>query len=165
MAEGAVQIKGAKELAGNLLAADKGMAQDLRGAMDDSLALVRGDAERTLSGHGLRRMAGSLVDDISGGGPRLTGTVTSTHPGAIWVERGRRPGRRPPPTGALRGWAQRHGIPADPGTLFLIARAIGRRGIRPRPFLVPALERNRARIVGIFAKMNAMVTARAARGL
>lgn len=53
------------------------------------------------------------------------------------MARGRRPGRKWPPPGALLGWMRRHGI--DPGPMraggiyraneFLLARKIGRKGI------------------------------------
>lgn len=54
---------------------------------------------------------------------------------ARWVHDGRGPGRMPPPA-ALRAWARRHGMA---GAEFLIARAIGRRGVSGRPFLADAL--------------------------
>jgi hypothetical protein len=64
----------------------------------------------------------------------------------VFVERGRRPGARPPPVDAILPWVRRH-IQLDGQTrsrrgsdpyravAFLIARAIGRRGIAPRPVL------------------------------
>lgn len=51
---------------------------------------------------------------------------------AKYVEEGRRPGR-PPPVRALMGWAQRK--LGDARLAYPVARAIGRRGIRPRPVL------------------------------
>ena len=32
-------------------------------------------------------------------------------------------------------WAEKHGIPTDNGTIYLIRRAISRDGIAPRPFM------------------------------
>lgn len=59
----------------------------------------------------------------------------------VYLEEGTGPavGRPPfmPPSSALRGWAARHGMA---GKEFLIARAIGRRGQKPRPFFRPAVE-------------------------
>jgi hypothetical protein len=51
------------------------------------------------------------------------------------VEEGRNAGSRMPPPNALRGWARRHGMGTDPGTLFVLARAIARRGTRGRFFM------------------------------
>ena len=62
---------------------------------------------------------------------------------ALYVHEGTGPavGRAPfmlPPE-ALRGWARRHGIPED--ALYPLARAIGRRGLRPLKYLEkPLLE-------------------------
>lgn len=164
MADATIEWRGLIELQRGMAAAEQSLPAQLHDAMQDSLNLVKGDAERTLGGHGLKRLAGSLATDISGSGTALVGTVSTDRPSAFWVEHGRAAGRRPPPSHALRQWAGEHGIPTDAGTLFVIARAIGRRGIRPRPFLRPALERNTGRIQQVFAKMGAAVVARMARG-
>lgn len=57
------------------------------------------------------------------------------------VHEGRRPGAAMPPPNALAGWASRHGFH---GSLFVLARAIGRRGIRARPFMTRAFNDSRA---------------------
>jgi phage gpG-like protein len=49
-----------------------------------------------------------------------------------YVEFGRKPGRMPPPS-ALIPWMKRHGIPAS--AAFLVARAIAKRGIKPKPYM------------------------------
>lgn len=48
---------------------------------------------------------------------------------------GRAPGARMPPPDALAGWAQRHGFT---GSLFVLARSIGRRGIKGVHFMEKA---------------------------
>jgi hypothetical protein len=78
------------------------------------------------------------------------------------VERGRAAGKPAPPRAALRGWARRHGIPDS--ALFVLARAIGRRGIPPRPYLVPAFDKNVDRIQRLFAAAGQRVVARIAGG-
>jgi phage gpG-like protein len=52
-------------------------------------------------------------------------------------------GTRPhfPPLAALQVWARRHGIP-----VFLVARAIARRGTAPRNYLQNAFDRNQTEI-------------------
>jgi len=53
---------------------------------------------------------------------------------APYIEFGRRPGQRMPPPAALQGWAQRHGIKGE-NAGFLVARAIGRHGLKARHVL------------------------------
>ena len=76
------------------------------------------------------------------------GEVRPTAPQSIFIERGRGAGKRMPPGGVLLGWMSRHGIPAS--AEFVVRRAIGRRGIRPRPFMAPLplqLEPERQRLL------------------
>lgn len=62
----------------------------------------------------------------------------------VYVEMGTGPAvGRPsffPPSSALRNWAARHGMK---GKEFLIARAISRRGQKPRPYFGPSVESRR----------------------
>ena len=71
----------------------------------------------------------------------LSAVVKSTHPASGYIEVGRKPGSFPP-VGALRFWASKRNIPAD--SVFPIARAIARRGIRGR-FFMRAAEGNAKR--------------------
>lgn len=82
----------------------------------------------------------SITTDVT---PFL-GSVGSNLPYAPVVEYGRRAGAPMPPSGSLDPWMRRHGITAV--SEFVIRRSIARRGIRARPYLIPALERNRAGI-------------------
>lgn len=59
----------------------------------------------------------------------LEGTVTNNMIHMAVLDVGRTPGARPPPPQALAGWARRHGWT---GSLWLLARAIGRKGWRSR---------------------------------
>lgn len=71
------------------------------------------------------------------------------------IERGRRPGQRPPPSDTMIGWVHRKGLTkkaglrgkaakqAERGMAFVIARAIGRRGLKARWVLKRAMERFR----------------------
>jgi hypothetical protein len=71
--------------------------------------------------------------------------VTNTADHFIFVEKGRKPGAQPP-RGAVLGWVLRKGMHAD--AAFPVARAIGRRGVRPRPFFVlPSIQDAMVRIV------------------
>lgn len=151
-----VTLQGADRLQAGLARAQRDLPRELREAMGDALSLVEQDAGRRLAGYGLRRVAGSLHQQVAGSGATVTGTLEARRPSAFWIERGRRPGKQPP-IQAVRAWAQERGIPA-----FLVARAIGRRGIPPRPFLEPALEANRGRVAALFGKLGARVVARIA---
>lgn len=63
-------------------------------------------------------------------------TVTNPAKHAPYVEYGTAP-HFPPPQ-ALAGWASRHGFSTDPGTLFVLARAIAENPQPARPFFAPA---------------------------
>lgn len=69
------------------------------------------------------------------------GARVATNLGYMLVEEeGRRPGARPPPPEALAGWARRHGFDTSRGGLFVLARAIGRRGRKGRFHMARAAE-------------------------
>ena len=54
------------------------------------------------------------------------------------MELGRHADRHPPPVSAIQGWVRRHGIPAE--AAYVVARAIGRRGIQGRLYMRRAFE-------------------------
>jgi hypothetical protein len=56
-----------------------------------------------------------------------------------------------PPIQALRGWATRHGIPED--RLFVVARAINRRGITGRLFMQRAADSLNQQMPSIIARV------------
>ena len=147
-----LRLEGAPELARALLRSPEALAAAQARAMTRSLLLVEADARRNVR-HDTRRLMNSITHEQHGRGTNLVGRVGPSVQYGLYVERGRRPGRRPP-VAALRGWARRHGV--NP---YAVARAIGRRGTRARPFLVPAYLRNAARIVRLFADAGAGVVA------
>lgn len=57
---------------------------------------------------------------------------------AIFVEKGRRPGKMPPDA-PIRDWVKKHNISED--AVFPIRRKIGKEGIEPRPFASEPLRR------------------------
>ena len=65
------------------------------------------------------------------------------------VEEGRLPGKQPGVSNGLMEWVKfRTGLsgrPLDRAT-FAIARSIGRRGIRPQPYMQPAADASRSRL-------------------
>lgn len=85
---------------------------------------------------GAPRDTAALARSILAEPKPLLGRVYTTLAYARPMEEGRRPGSRPPPPQALHGWLRRHGIPT--GAAWVIARAIGRRGIKGRFFMKAA---------------------------
>src|SRR5215204_2985436 len=157
MASLTIEVVGADKLAAGLsAAAGKTLPSETKRAMESSL-LVEGDARRGVK-RDTGRLQNSITHSIAGGGGNLTGEVGPSVKYGLYVERGRRPGK-PPPVSAVAAWARRHGV-----SPYLVARAIGRRGVRPAPFLLPAYEKNRGKIEANFAKIGLRVVEAAAGG-
>ncbi len=116
--------------------------QETTKSMARAVVAIEGDAKRLVpvDRGTLRR---SLTHEVKASGRDIVGKAGTNLDYARFVEEGRSPGKQPP-TSAIAGWAARHGI--EPGAAFLIARAIGRRGTKPRPYLKPAFAKNRALI-------------------
>lgn len=151
------QIVGMDRLQRGLRAAPGTVSSQTRQAMTASLLLIEG-AARPLAARDTGRLGGSISHTISGQGAALTGRVGPSVRYGFWVEHGRKPGR-PPPIDAVQGWAKRHGV-----SPFAVARAIARKGTKPRPFLVPAFSKNRSHIITLFRQVGVAVVSRIARG-
>ncbi len=107
--------------------------------------------ERSFETRDTSALARSWTSEVHG----LTAEVFSPLQYAIVEEEGRRPGAKMPPPAALEGWARRHGFPTDRGALFVLARAIGRRGRKGRFHLRGAtadLERRLPSMLGSAAR-------------
>jgi hypothetical protein len=152
-----LRLEGADRLSAALRRAPETVTSEQARAMTASLLLVEGDARRNVR-HDTRQLMNSITHTPPRQrGDTLVGAVGPSVRYGLVVERGRRPNKPAPPRAALRGWARRHGIPES--ALFLIARKIGRAGTPARPFLAPAFTKNAARIVALFARAGARVTA------
>lgn len=152
-----VRIEGLERLAAGVASGPATLEREVRGALEAGSLLVEG-AARTLAPKDTGRLAGSITHQISGLSSRIGPSVAY----GMVVEKGRRPGKPMPPAGAIAGWMARKGIPAEAS--FLIRRAIGRKGIKARPYLVPALTQSQGRVVALFEKVGAKVVARMAGG-
>ncbi len=53
----------------------------------------------------------------------------------INIENGRKAGAKMPSIDVIRRWMISRGIPDKPGAAYLIARSIGKKGIKPKPYL------------------------------
>jgi phage gpG-like protein len=121
---------------------------DLRGepmldAMQQATLIVQRDA-KILSPVDTGRLRASIVPEIRqpAGTGDVIGVVGTNVEYAAAMELGAKP--HWVPKGVLDVWAERHGVDA-----FLVARAIARRGLRPRRYLQGAFEQNQARIIRI----------------
>jgi hypothetical protein len=139
------------EMDARLRAYPQRLEGELRRAMDTSLLLLEIDMRRLVP-KDTRQLTGSINHQVEGSGTNLVGRVGPSLAYALFVERGRRPGRYPP-IAAIQGWARRHGIPP-----FLLARKIARRGTRPQPFVAPSIERNLPRITALFERVGVRMT-------
>jgi HK97 gp10 family phage protein len=151
------KVEGVDKLARGLGTASASLAGEVRQAMTAGLILIEGDARRNVK-QDTRRLSGSITHRISGSGAALTGEVGPSARYGAFVEFGRKPGKMPP-IAAIEGWARRHGVHP-----FLVARAIGRRGIPPAPFMAPAFERNKPRIEQLFGQLGVKVVGRIVGG-
>jgi hypothetical protein len=85
----------------------------------------------------------------------VQGSVYSNLDYMPYIEEGRRPGSRPPPSSALYDWvARKLGIAAKDiaGVAFVVARAIGQRGLPALRPLGKAVEANAALAQQIFTR-------------
>ncbi len=109
------------------------IAENAEATMGASVDLVVGEvAARTPVNTGALR--GSIAGHVRGRFPAdLTGTITTPLIYGAPVEFGRQPGRKQPPLDAIELWVRRQlGISGDEArsAAYVIARAIGRRGIK-----------------------------------
>jgi phage gpG-like protein len=115
------------------------MERELHVAMVRSTAQVQHDAQVAVpvDTGTLRRSITTNVTPYEGrvGTNLLYGKV---------VEEGRDKNKPMPPTGSLLGWMKRHGM--NPKNEYGLRLRISQRGIKARPYLIPALEQNKAMI-------------------
>lgn len=119
------------------------VADETRTAMNRVVIQIEADAKRRVptDTHNLQR---SITHEVTTAGRDVIGRVGTNQPYAEAVEKGRRAGAPPPPASALTGWLRRKGI--DQKYAWVIAQSIGRKGIRPRPYLKPGYDVNRLKI-------------------
>jgi hypothetical protein len=96
-------------------------------------------------------LANHMQSRVMGVGSFIVGEVYSDASNPIYplvMEYGRRAGAKPPPIDAIRPWVEDK--LGDGSLAFVVARSIGRKGIKPHYFLRRAFQENRAAIVGMF---------------
>lgn len=141
------EVTGLDALLAKTSAAGALIGPPLKTAFTKSALLVEGEAKRLVpvdTGN-LRRTITHKVDRAA---VPLWAQIGTNAPYARAVHEGRRPGAAMPPLKAIAGWLARHG--GDPSSAFVVARSIGRRGIKGRPFLKQAMAAMTGSIDGAF---------------
>lgn len=131
-----VRLTGFTELRAALQAAGPLATQALASAMvTEMLAIVRRATTYVPANTGNLKGSGTVMPpEISGTRIIVTGGFgNAASKYAIWVHEGRRPGGKAPPSDAIKQWLHDKG--RDEGMAFVVARSIGRRGIKPTKFL------------------------------
>lgn len=136
-----IELRGLNEAISNLARIDQGL-KDTTEPMRQATLTVAGAARRNAPvDTGVLRA--SIMPEVESRDNMTVGIVGSNIAYSIFMELGTRP--HWPPLDALRTWARRHGT-----TAYVVARAIARRGLRPRLFLRRALDDNQAKVVRLF---------------
>lgn len=131
-----VKLTGFSELKASLTAAGASAPQALASAMVvEMLAVIRKATTYVPANTGNLKGSGTVLPpEISGTRVTVTGGFGNAATAyAVWVHEGRRPGSRMPPPDAIKQWLHDKG--GDEKMAFVVARSIGRRGIKPTKFL------------------------------
>ena len=130
--------------------------EHLKKATDASLKLVQGRA-RTTAPVFRGQLRNSITTETRTVAGEITGRVFSTiqkpYPYPVVMEYGRKPGAKMPPPSAIERWV--HLVIKPParqlkGVAYVVARAIGKRGIKGKFFLTNAVKNSRASIERLF---------------
>lgn len=141
---------------------DAAYAAEIRSTMEATLSLVEQNVvSRTPVGVGT--LSQSITSRIFGQPVNLAGEVGSSLIYAPVMEFGRRPGARMPPVEPIRTWLIRKGImgPDQADKMaFVVARAIGRKGIRARRMFRDGWRVSRPKVLELWRKMPGRIIAR-----
>jgi hypothetical protein len=151
-----VEIKGLDEQMAKLAKYPQISDKHLLKAMHQSVIAIE-SAVKPLTPVGV---SGRLRNSIAGEVKHLSalsieGRVGSTLKDEIYpsvMEFGRKPGKMPPPS-ALERWVHlKMGVPDDeaPGVAYLVARAIGKKGIKGKEFMKKGWEQSKAKVNDYF---------------
>lgn len=128
-----VKLEGAKELEREFRRLLKEKPQEVKGEVYASgLDIQRGAKQelKSMKAWDLGNLANSIMVDLEDQG--FTAKVEAQAPYGPSVEYGTK--KHFPPPDALEGWARRHGF----DSAWPICMVIAKRGLKARPFLVPA---------------------------
>lgn len=145
-----VEIQGLPETINALGRYDATADQELINAMRASTTAIQRSA-RAKAPVWLGNLSASMQSRVFMIGSVIIGEVYSNASNPIYplvMEYGRRAGAKPPPVDAIRPWVEDK--IGDGSLAFVIARSIGRKGIKPHRFLKKAYAENAAAIAGVF---------------
>ncbi len=117
-------------------------------ALEKSAIVVESEAKR-LTPVDTGRLRASISHRMGGQSTNPFAEVGTNIKYGIYVHEGRRAGAKMPPPGALSKWAGSHGFGKN---VFVLARAISRKGIKPRRFLTDALVKSKDKILGYISR-------------
>jgi len=142
-----LEVEGLEELQKALAQFPAESAKHTRTAMGQGLAVLESDVKEHAR-HDMGITAASVGSQIVGGmGSEIIGKVGSNLPHAPYaLEYGRLPGKMPPPN-IIEEWAGRHGME---GLGFVIARAIGARGVSAPHTMSNTLRNKASQVVRLF---------------
>lgn len=143
-----VTVKGLEDVVE--LFSEKRFEVKTRRAMRASLTVLR-DKARILSPEDTGTAKRTMRANITGTGINMIGIVASPEKYFYNIEFGRQVGAAMPPERPIALWASRHGIQGR-GAVYLIRRAIQRRGIRALHVMQKALDSSLVEIDRIFTK-------------
>jgi len=144
-----IEISNSKELEKNIKAFAKQAAMTIDDAVDIFAHEVRNEAISILDTkktNNTGRLKQSISVQKTKEGGRRVGTETGY---GLYVEFGRGPGKMPP-IDVLTRWVElklKIKGKAAKAVAFMIARKIGKRGTKAQPFLRPAFERTKKRLI------------------
>jgi hypothetical protein len=145
-----VTIKGLDEQIQLLGGYDKTAMTELTHGMSEATRAIARSAQvkaPNFSGE----LAASMTSRVMTMGSQIIGEVYSSASNPIYplvMEYGRRPGAKPPPVEAIRPWVE--SVLGDGSLAYVVARSIGRKGIKGKFFLRKAYRENANAIVGLF---------------
>ena len=164
------EIKGLDEQLARLKGYEKIADAELTKAMNQStltiLAHVKPLVPVGVSGQLRNSMSARVTSDGMGS---VVGKVGSNLTNEVYpsvMEHGRRPGKMPPPS-ALERWVRlKMRVPAKDvkGVAFVVARNIGRRGIKGKKFLQRGYDQSKPRVYAYFQQALDRITERLAGG-
>ncbi len=142
-----LEVAGLEELQKALAEAPQQWEKSTKLAMGQGLAVLE-SAAKEKAPHDMGALAASIGSQIVRGmGSEIVGKVGSNLVYAPYaLEYGREPGKMPPPD-IIEEWAGRHGMV---GMGFVIARAIGARGIKAPEVLTKVLKEKSQQVVKLF---------------
>lgn len=163
-----VTVVGRTELERGLAQANRVAQEQLSRTMLQALQLVQADA-RQLVKKDTGRLAASIRPYLIEERGSLIGVLEPLglpRPYGLPVEKGRGANKPWPPFARIAIWVSRHRDTRMSllQQVFLVRRKIGKKGIDEAPFMLPAYQQNRQRIIDLFATIGQAVVTRIVRG-